>query len=100
ERAQIFQLIRQVAEPFAEEQRRREGRKGFRADALRSAAADIPIDAGGDNRLVLVALIKLVLDACGEIVESALRVAAIRLHLLVCRAESDAEIFSDPFRHI
>src|SRR5439155_23642649 len=82
ERAQIFHVIRQIAQTLAEEQRRREGRKGLGADALRPAAADIPIDAGGEDRLVLVVLIKLVLDACREIVESALRVAAIRLPVM------------------
>src|SRR5205823_13332266 len=70
------------------------------ADALRSAAADVPVDPRGKDRLVLVALVKLVLDARGEIVESALRVAAVRLYLLVRRTESDAEIFGDPFRDI
>src|SRR5881275_1948595 len=87
-RSQVLHIRRQIAEAFAEEERRREGAERFGADALRSAVSDIPVYARGQDRLVLVALIELVLDAGGEIVEPALRVAAVRREPLVSRAET------------
>src|SRR5438105_2007054 len=78
EGTQIFHLVPEVAATLAEKEQRRKRRKRFCADALRSASAESPIDAGRHNRLVLVALIELVFGAQREIVESALRIAAVR----------------------
>ena len=49
---------------------------------------------------MLVALIELVFHARGEIVESALRVAAVGAQFLVRCAEADAEVLGDPLRHV
>ena len=49
---------------------------------------------------MLIALVELVLDARGGIVEAALGVAAVRPQLLVRRPEADAEAFGDALRHI
>ena len=47
-----------------------------------------------------IALVKLVFDAGREIVEPALRVAALGTHLLVYRAESEAKVFRNALRQV
>src|SRR5205807_9253831 len=91
--AQVHRAVGQVAEAFAEEKRRRQGTERLRTDALRAAATDVPVDTCRQDRLVLVALVELVLDARGDIVEAALGVAAVRPQLPVRRPEADAQVF-------
>ena len=100
ERTQEFHLRRQIAEALAEEQRRGPGGKRFRADALRSGASDIDVEARGDNRFVLVVLVELVFETRRDIIEPALALAIFRLNLLVQRAQADAEVLGHPLRHV
>src|SRR4029453_12441194 len=100
ERTQVLHLLRQVAEALAEEQRRSERAERFSADALCAPTADVRVDADRQQRLVRVILVELVLDAGLEVVEAALRVAFVGLHLLVRRSEPDAEVLRPALRHV
>src|SRR5438105_6982362 len=92
---QVARACSQIAESLAEKQRRRHRAERWRPDALRARAADVPVDARRNNRLVLVAFVELVFHARREIVEPALLFAFIRTKLPVGHAEPDTELWRD-----
>jgi hypothetical protein len=49
---------------------------------------------------VFVALVKLVLDAAGEVVESALRLGLINANVLVPGAETNTKVLGDALRYV
>ena len=97
ERAQELRLRRQIAEALAEEERWRDRAEGFGAHALGTAASDVQVDARRQQRLVRIAMVELVFNAGGEIVEPALGLAFIRAQPFVGCAETDTEILRHSF---
>src|SRR5690349_6592904 len=68
ERAEVLEVVGQIAETLAEEERRREGRERFRADALRAAAADIDVEARRENGLARLVLVELIFETRFQVV--------------------------------
>src|SRR5215813_7404968 len=100
ERAQVLHAVRQVAEPLADEDRRRPGAERLGADLALPRAADVPVDAYRGDRLARVVLVELVLHVRREVVEALLHVAAFRRKPQIAGAEADAEIRCDALREV
>src|SRR5262245_61991249 len=98
ERLQIRDTVRQVAESLAEEERRRQGAEGVRADRLAAGVSHFPSEPSREDGLARLVLIELVLEADLEIAESFADRFSVGRYALVFPLERNAEVGSDALR--
>ena len=92
QRAQQADVIRQVYEALAEKECRRDRAEIFRADALRSGAADVGIDSDCPNRFARRVDTELIFSSERQVGEPTLSRATDGFEVHVGFAEFNAEI--------